>query len=312
MVAPTEPELIRDRPFAEDLASLAARNGIVVELAGGLLSHAFYVLQRHGVHVECVGLFGTDVEVAEYNKLVRDNVPATIEARGEHVEVIRLSGPALLEALRKKLVEEAFEALDAKAGEELIGELADVQEVVRAIAAALGVPFEQIEAERGDKRSKRGGFDRGLMLTTTAAPHSLADSGKPAATALTTSLSDESVSLIKSAELPSVTPYRKPDLRKVGAQAEKLFTFETDLNRQISEKLSSSFAVPVDAGSSRQFAMSVEFIRSRSTIRGTIRLRLEPVQLTMELDGPALEQDGNGHEPPGPTEGDDRSDDRDD
>jgi predicted house-cleaning noncanonical NTP pyrophosphatase (MazG superfamily) len=84
-----------------------------------------------------------------------------------------LRDEALRTALRRKLVEEAFEALDARSDEDLVGELADVKEVIAALRRALGVTTVQLESERKDKKRRRGGFAKGLMLTTTAVPHSL-------------------------------------------------------------------------------------------------------------------------------------------
>jgi hypothetical protein len=49
IVEPEDPELIRNRAFAEELGSLAARHGIVIVLAGGILSHAYHALRRVGV-----------------------------------------------------------------------------------------------------------------------------------------------------------------------------------------------------------------------------------------------------------------------
>ena len=53
--------------------------------------------------------------------------------------------------LRQKLVEEAFEALDAKSGEDLIGELANVAEVIRGLCKALNVSPSRLELEASEK-----------------------------------------------------------------------------------------------------------------------------------------------------------------
>ena len=103
-------------------------------------------------------------------------MPAQIAHRGEYFEMVRLDGEALVAALRRKLLEEALEALDASTGSDLVGELADVQEVVRAIAKEIEVSPQQLEEERLRKLKKRGGFEEGYMLLRTASPHSL---GKP-------------------------------------------------------------------------------------------------------------------------------------
>jgi predicted house-cleaning noncanonical NTP pyrophosphatase (MazG superfamily) len=287
VVAPTDPDLVRDQQFAEELAKLTARNQIVVELAGGVLSHAYYVLGRHGARVECVDLFGADSEVREFNKLVRDKIPESIQQRGEGAEVVELRGDALVAALKQKIVEEAYEALDARGGDELLGELADVQEVVRALCDALAIPVSQVDEERENKRLKRGGFKRGLMLKKTSTPHTLS-ADEETLTDLT--LRDESADLApapieRPEEIPINSPYRRPDLRTVGELTEKLFTFETELSRTTDRAIrhNTRFVMPIDAGGAREFTLTLEFSRQRGVLRGTIRLRPEPQQLPMDL-----------------------------
>jgi predicted house-cleaning noncanonical NTP pyrophosphatase (MazG superfamily) len=289
VMEPSDPLLVRNREFVEELAEFAASNGIVVELAGGILSHAFYILQRKGARVECVDLFGAEEETVEYNKLVRDKIPILIKARGERVQVVQLSGEALLAALRQKLVEEAYEVLDARAGEELLGELADVQELVNAIAGALEVGKKQIEANRLEKRKRRGGFDEGLMLEKTSTAHSpAAEADLKESTRL--SISADRLILEPSA-LPSSPPYQRPDLRNVGEQREKLFAFQTELNRIRTAKQSTTFSLPIDDEALRDFTLTVEFTRSGSLLRGNVRLRLAPSQLVIKFLVPQMSLD---------------------
>jgi predicted house-cleaning noncanonical NTP pyrophosphatase (MazG superfamily) len=284
VVRPTDPYLIRNREFAEELATFAAQQNIVVELAGGVLSHAFYVLQRSGAQVECIDLFGADEDVVEYNKVVRDKIPAVIESRGEKVEVVQLTGDALLAGLRQKLVEEAYEALDAKAGDDLIAELADVQEVLNAIVHALQLNRGQLEKERVDKSKRRGGFERGYMLRRTATPHSLSSSPllqSEGSLAISPRLSLTPV-ISDAANIPSNAPYRRPDLRNVAHELEKLFTFETELNKVGTAKETTSFELPL--GDEKQgFTLSVEFTRIGADLRGSVRLRVRPKQLSFSV-----------------------------
>ena len=44
-------------------------------------------------------------------------------------------------------------------------ELADLLEVVRAVAAARGSSIEEVETIRRDKAEKRGGFEKKILLT---------------------------------------------------------------------------------------------------------------------------------------------------
>ncbi len=277
IVKPVDPDLIRNRQFAEELAELAAAEKFVIELYGGILSHAYYLLQRRGAQVECFDLFGAEEDVVEFNKVVRDKIPKLIEERGERVETVQLAGDALVTALKQKLVEEAYETLDAKLGEEIIGELADVEEVIRGLCRALNVDIARIETEREEKLRRRGGFDNGLMLIKTATPHSIQK--QPSTTNSSTlklSLQQSSEAIISNtSELPVKPSYRRPDLRLVNQQLEKLFTFETETNTigEIKEDL--IFSMPI--GNQQQgFTLTAELRRIGSSVRGVIRLRLLP------------------------------------
>ena len=276
IMEPRDSSIIRKPKFAEDLADFAAAHNIVVELAGGILSHAYYILKRRGCQTECIDLFGADEDVVEYNKLVRDRIPKIIEGRGERVEVVQLVGDALMVALRRKLVEESFEALDAKSGDELIGELADVEEVIRAFSQALQVRKGRIEAERKEKEKRRGGFNSGFMLKNTATPHSLpkrsassmidfGGTGKASPTAIISEPSD----------IPATPIYRRPDRRQVGEQPEKILTFESEINNLGESDETVKFSTPVHDDILGNFSLVVELRRNRSTLRGVVRLRPE-------------------------------------
>ncbi|HET7209242.1 MAG TPA: nucleoside triphosphate pyrophosphohydrolase [Terriglobales bacterium] len=284
MLEPKDPDLVRNPKFAKELAEFAAAQKIVIELAGGILSHAYHMLQRHGAQVECIDLFGAEEEDVEYNKLVRDKVPSMIKRKGEDAEVVRLKGEALLAALRQKLVEESYEALDARAGDDLIGELADVQEVTQAILESLQIPTDQLDAQREEKRRRRGGFRRGLMLKRTSTPHTLSKKliveRYPSLPAK--GLPDAAV-IDRSALLPSNRPYRRPDRRNVDYQPEGLLTFETEISRLGTTKQSAVFEIPINENETRTFRVSVDLERDHSSLWGQVRLKLEPSQLTMRL-----------------------------
>jgi len=286
VVEPVDPELIRNLQFVRELADLARAKKFVVELSGGVLSHAYYILESSGAQVECADLFGADEEVIEYNKIVRDKIPALIEARGERVESVRLAGDALVAALRQKLVEETFEALDAKSGLELIGELADVEEVVRALCQALHVTPDQVESEREEKRKLRGGFVDGLMLTKTASPHSIQKQPRPSDPPLLELKAEQAPETVISNEneIPATPLYRRPDLRQVEQQLEKLFTFATEINRIKGEvKAMLNFSMPLGNEREQAFTLTIELERRHSSVRGVVRLRPQISQLEIEF-----------------------------
>ena len=97
----------------------------------------------------------------KYNKLVRDRIPEIIEASGKRCVCATLSDEEYLARLDEKLNEELAEFQESKSMEEL----ADLLEVIRAVAAARGSSVEEVEAIRRDKVAKRGGFEKKILLT---------------------------------------------------------------------------------------------------------------------------------------------------
>ena len=95
-----------------------------------------------------------------YNKLVRDLIPQIIEKSGKTAVYDTLSDEAYLEMLDKKLVEEINEYQSDKNLEEL----ADILEVVYAIAEAKGSSAIGLEKLRAEKAVSRGGFKKKILL----------------------------------------------------------------------------------------------------------------------------------------------------
>jgi len=95
-----------------------------------------------------------------YNKLVRDRIPEIIRADGKKLKSRVLSDEEYLEALLKKLEEECQELIEARNVEEM----ADVHEVLNALAETLNITKEELEKVRRDKAAKRGGFHRKIFL----------------------------------------------------------------------------------------------------------------------------------------------------
>ena len=96
-------------------------------------------------------------------KLVRDRIPEIIrEAGGDPVTVI-LSPEEYPLALMAKLTEEVEELLAAR-GDHVAEELADVLEVLTAVAGLNGIDWRSVETLRADKRATRGGFEGRVWL----------------------------------------------------------------------------------------------------------------------------------------------------
>ena len=99
-----------------------------------------------------------------YNKLVRDKIPDIIKEKDNRDCVTEvLDDEKYLEELNKKLQEELKEYLES--GE--VEELADIEEVLRAILKTKKVSYENFEKVRKDKVEKRGAFDKKIFLIST-------------------------------------------------------------------------------------------------------------------------------------------------
>ena len=97
-----------------------------------------------------------------YGKLVRDRIIDIIKENGETPIYHTLSDEEYLKELHKKLLEEANEFIEADDKEEL----ADLLEVVYAIAKHKNINMDEVEKIRVKKREKRGGFEDKIYLET--------------------------------------------------------------------------------------------------------------------------------------------------
>ena len=95
-----------------------------------------------------------------HNKLVRDRIPEIIEGSGKTCVTRLLPQAEYLAALDAKLTEELAEYQADKSMEEL----ADLLEVMMAVAEARGHSFAEVEAIRRAKAEKRGGFRERIFL----------------------------------------------------------------------------------------------------------------------------------------------------
>ncbi len=93
-------------------------------------------------------------------KLVRDNIPEIIRAKGGEPVTHVADDVEYGQRLKAKLVEEAGEYFR----DESENEIADVLEVVEAICAFRGVSLEQVRGIQQKKREERGGFAGRIVL----------------------------------------------------------------------------------------------------------------------------------------------------
>ena len=95
-----------------------------------------------------------------YNKLVRDRIPEIIENNGGKCATEILSDADYLKMLDAKLGEEAAEYHK----DQNLEELADLLEVIYAIAIARGYTISDLERIRAAKASERGAFEKKILL----------------------------------------------------------------------------------------------------------------------------------------------------
>jgi predicted house-cleaning noncanonical NTP pyrophosphatase (MazG superfamily) len=96
-------------------------------------------------------------------KLVRDKIPDIIRRDGREPVVTVLDDAQYRAALVAKLFEEATELSEASRGE-VVGEIADVYEVLRALAEVNGYDWQAVEKTAEAKREERGAFHDRLYL----------------------------------------------------------------------------------------------------------------------------------------------------
>jgi predicted house-cleaning noncanonical NTP pyrophosphatase (MazG superfamily) len=101
----------------------------------------------------------TQIHRFRVGKLVRNKTYERLKSRAVKMKFRIASSSEYHDLLKTKLIEEAEEVALSTTDAELISELADVLEVIHAIAVAHTVSFEAIEAKRQEKLVSRGGFD---------------------------------------------------------------------------------------------------------------------------------------------------------
>ncbi|MBP9701762.1 MAG: nucleoside triphosphate pyrophosphohydrolase [Candidatus Pacebacteria bacterium] len=100
------------------------------------------------------------------NKLVRDKVTEILNRKGVKYKAARVHN--IERALARKLHEEVGELLSAKP-KDRAGELADVYEVLEALAKHWGVRMQKVRTAQKKKRRAKGGFSKGILLFWTEA-----------------------------------------------------------------------------------------------------------------------------------------------
>lgn len=97
-------------------------------------------------------------------KLVRDAIPQIIEEKWESCVFRVASDEEYQRFILEKLVEESEEVKHSWTIEAMKQELADVLEVYDAVLTSYGLSHDEILRIKEEKKKKRGGFDRWIIL----------------------------------------------------------------------------------------------------------------------------------------------------
>ncbi len=97
------------------------------------------------------------------HKLARDKIIEDCEQQNIGIDYHIMNEGDYHKALAQKLQEESLEVVSAQK-DELLEELADVQEVLDALLKAHGFTSEQLHQVQLEKREKKGGFDKKIYV----------------------------------------------------------------------------------------------------------------------------------------------------
>ena len=106
-----------------------------------------------------------------YAKLVRDNIPGFHIESGHTYVGKKLEGKELVDALVAKLHEETDEVDGALIRDELVEELADVQQIINDLCVVSSISNEELLAVMTKKTARKGGFLQGEYIDTVTIPN---------------------------------------------------------------------------------------------------------------------------------------------
>jgi len=107
----------------------------------------------------------SEINRVYYNKLVRDNIPAKIEAKRQKCEIRKITDvQELQQELFKKIREEAASLSMSRTREEFLEEYSDLMAVLETLIRQLEIPKEELIQAKRDNLLKKGGYKHGYYL----------------------------------------------------------------------------------------------------------------------------------------------------
>jgi len=106
-----------------------------------------------------------------HNKLIRDYIPSIIDKDNKVCVVTVLDDEQFYLELKKKLIEEANEVLAASTRDELIGEIADMYEIIDKLKEIYSIDELEVSKVQKIKADKNGKFEKKLFLVSVNDKH---------------------------------------------------------------------------------------------------------------------------------------------
>jgi predicted house-cleaning noncanonical NTP pyrophosphatase (MazG superfamily) len=104
-----------------------------------------------------------------YNKLVRDNVPAKIDAKHQECDVRKITdAQELQQELLKKVQEEAASLAMVRDKQGFLEEYSDLMVVLDALVAQLEISRDELIAARKQNLREKGAYKHGYYLNWSA------------------------------------------------------------------------------------------------------------------------------------------------
>jgi predicted house-cleaning noncanonical NTP pyrophosphatase (MazG superfamily) len=100
------------------------------------------------------------------NKLTRDRTEERFIKRNINGQFRHISGDEYIQALKNKLHEEVAEIMEAQDSHELMTEIADVLDVLKALLKTHNISDDELNKYRTTLHQERGTFETGLYLDT--------------------------------------------------------------------------------------------------------------------------------------------------
>ncbi len=107
----------------------------------------------------------SEINRVYYNKLIRDNVPAKIEAKHQECSVRKITDvQELQQELFKKIQEEAASLAMCRTKEMFLEEYSDLMVVLETLIRQLEIPKEELIEARKSNLLTKGGYKHGYYL----------------------------------------------------------------------------------------------------------------------------------------------------